>query len=362
MGVKLGLLFGIIVCSTILTGRVRRYAIRHQLLDKPNYRSSHARPTPRGGGVAVVVVFLLALGYLLLSDQVTLKEFLALGAGGAFVAGMGYLDDHYDLSPLLRLLGHFAVAVWAVVWTGGIPQLDLGFATWDWGWVGHIVSVIGVVWMLNLYNFMDGIDGIAASEAVFVAGVGGLLLMHEGADGLALASLALAAACMGFLFWNWPPAKIFMGDVCSGFLGYVLAVLMIVSNHKTDVSLWVWLLLLGVFVIDATITVIRRLLRREKVYEAHRSHAYQQVTIRLQSHLKVTRGVIGINVLLLAPLALWVWQTPDLAVPITAVTFLILAGTALQLGAGVADEQNNGGIVVPETNNQAKINADSLQS
>lgn len=323
------------VLSAALVAVVRFWAIHSHLIDQPNHRSSHSVPTPRGGGLGIVAAFLLSLAYLVLSDHLNADVFLAFFGGGLLVAGIGYWDDRHDLSAKVRLLGHFIAAVWAVIWIGGISQLELGFTTLDWGLIGNIVSVLGIVWLLNLYNFMDGIDGIAASEAVFVAGVGGLLLLNAGAKGLGLTSLALAAACAGFLFWNWPPARIFMGDVGSGFLGYSLAVLLLISDRETSVSLWVWVLLMSVFVVDATVTLLRRLLRGEKVYEAHRSHAYQHATTIYGSHLKITLSIAGLNVLWLAPLAVAVWHWADWAVLFTVLGLFPLLLLALRFQAGV---------------------------
>src|SRR5690606_7293985 len=136
----------------------------------------------------------------------------------------------------------------------------------------------GIVWMINLYNFMDGIDGIAATETVMVCALAGILLLASGASIIAWTAWALAAACLGFLRWNWAPAQIFMGDVGSGFLGYCIAMLAIVSSREGSFPLWVWLILLGAFVVDAGVTLLRRMKQRLKWYEAHHSHAYQHAT------------------------------------------------------------------------------------
>lgn len=346
----------VLLGSAMLTGRLRRYALRKRLLDLPNERSSHSVPTPRGGGLAIVVSFLLALSYLLLSGQLKADTFLAFAGGGVLVAAIGYWDDRHDLPAKIRLVGHFAAAIWATAWIDGIPSLDLGFATLHWGWTGYVISVLGIVWLLNLYNFMDGIDGLAASEAIFVAGVGGVFLLNAGAEGLGLTSLGLAAACVGFLLWNWPPAKIFMGDVGSGFLGYVLAVLAIAGNHKTDVSLWVWLLLLGVFVVDATVTLLRRVLRGEKVYAAHRSHAYQHATTIYDSHVKVTLAVNGINIFLLLPLTVAVWHWPDLLLLFVGSALVLLLGLALRLRAGITWTPANS--ITPKTTRGSGVGSD----
>lgn len=321
--------------SALITGWARHRAIHNHRLDYPNHRSSHSVPTPTGGGMAIVVTFLLALIYFAVFSNLKTSIFTAFMGGGVLVAVIGYLDDLRDIPVSVRLPGHFLAAIWATVWLGGVPTLDLGFAALNLGWFGYIISVLGLVWLLNLYNFMDGIDGLSASEAVFVAGFGGILLLADGVDAVGWSALALAAAAAGFLFWNWPKAKIFMGDVGSGFLGYVFGIFVITCADQPGVSMWVWLLLLSVFIVDATITLLRRLTRGEKVYEAHRSHAYQHAATLLNSHLRVTLGIIGINVAFVTPLALLAWQFPDWVIPITFVAFFALAITALRLHAGI---------------------------
>ena len=335
-------IIGLVLCgSASLTGLVRRYAIRNHLMDHPNSRSSHSIPTPRGGGLGIVVTFTLALIYFVLSNQLEVKIFLALAGGGGLVAVIAYWDDHQSLSVKTRIPGYFVAAVWATMWINGIPHLDMGVTIWNWGWLGHIVSILGIMWLLNLYNFMDGIDGFASSEAIFASGIGGILLLEAGEKGLGLTSLALAAACVGFLSWNWPPAKIFMGDVGSIFLGYVLGVLAIVSDQKSDVSLWIWLILLSVFIVDATVTLLRRLLQGEKVYEAHRSHAYQHATTVVDSHLKVTLSVIGINLLILVPLALIALNWPKASLLAAGTAIKLLTITALHFDAGIETKKED---------------------
>jgi Fuc2NAc and GlcNAc transferase len=154
------------------------------------------------------------------------------------------------------------------------------------------------VWLTNLYNFMDGIDGLAGAEAVVAGLVGAGLAAATGADGLALAAVSLAAAAGGFLVFNWPPATIFMGDVGSGLIGYAFGVMALASERADAVPLIVWLLLLGVFIVDATATLIARLWKRERWYEAHRSHAYQHAVQAGASHRQVTVAILGLNVVL----------------------------------------------------------------
>jgi Fuc2NAc and GlcNAc transferase len=188
--------------------------------------------------------------------------------------------------------------------------------------------------MTNLYNFMDGIDGIAGVEAVCASGLGGLLLTWAGLGNIAAGALALTGASAGFLVWNWPPAKIFMGDVGSGFLGFVFGVLAIASARERPWLLWLWLILLSVFIVDSTVTLMRRFVADERWYDAHCSHAYQHAARRWGSHSKVTLTVAAINVIWLFPLAMGacVWPVEG---PLFAVAALVpLVYTALRYGAG----------------------------
>ncbi|ATH82678.1 glycosyl transferase [Ectopseudomonas mendocina] len=297
-------LLGVLLLSWLLTGAVRRYALARSLLDVPTARSSHAVPTPRGGGLAIVLAFLAALPMLVLEDVLSWSTMWALLGGGALVAALGFLDDHGHVAARWRLLGHFLAAGWVLLWLGGLPPLRLGEATLELGWVGHGLALVGLVWLLNLYNFMDGIDGIAAVEAICACFGGALLYVLLGYPIQAWAPLTLALAVLGFLYWNFPPARIFMGDAGSGFLGLVLGALALQAAWVASELLWAWLILLGVFVVDATWTLMHRLLRRERVYEAHRSHAYQFASRRFGRHLPVTLATVVLNMLWLLPLAI----------------------------------------------------------
>lgn len=292
--------------SLVMTGALRRYALSRSLMDIPNARSSHSVPTPRGGGVAIVLAFLAALPVLALADLLQWAVMWALLGAGAGVAVIGFLDDHAHIAARWRLLGHFVGAIWALFWLGGLPPLSLFGMSFDLGWLGHALAALYLVWLLNLYNFMDGIDGIASLEAICVCIGGALLFVLSGHAGEAALPLLMAAAVAGFLFWNFPPARIFMGDAGSGFLGVSLGILSLQAAWVAPQLLWSWLILLGVFVVDATFTLLRRLLRGDKVYEAHRSHAYQYASRRFGRHLPVTLAVGAINLLWLLPIALWV--------------------------------------------------------
>lgn len=292
--------------SLLLTGALRRYALASSLIDIPNARSSHSVPTPRGGGVAIVCSFLMVLPLLGALSLVDWSVVLSLLVAGAGVAVLGFLDDHGHIAARWRLLGHFSSAIWALYWLGGLPSLHAFGVTLEIGWFGHVLAAFYLVWLLNLYNFMDGIDGIASVEAIFACAGGALLYYLMGQSMLALLPLLLAAAVAGFLFWNFPPARIFMGDAGSGFLGITLGILSLQAAWIKPELFWSWIILLGVFVVDATWTLIRRLLRGDKVYEAHRSHAYQYATRQFGKHAPITLAVLVINVLWLLPMSLLV--------------------------------------------------------
>ncbi|WP_026145550.1 MraY family glycosyltransferase [Pseudomonas asplenii] len=292
------------IIALFLTGGLRRYALSRSLIDIPNARSSHTIPTPRGGGVAIVISFLLTLPVAASMGFVSWPLGFALLGAGAGIAVLGFLDDHGHISARWRLLGHFIAATWSLFWLSGLPPLSLLGFPLDLGWLGHGLAAVYLVWLLNLYNFMDGINGIASIEAICVCLGGALLYGLNGNIALALLPLLLAFSVAGFMYWNFPTARIFMGDAGSGFLGITLGILSLQAAWTAPQLFWGWLVLLGVFIVDATWTLLRRLLRGEKVYEAHRSHAYQFASRQFGKHLPVTLTVAAINLLWLLPIGL----------------------------------------------------------
>nr|WP_314487383.1 glycosyltransferase family 4 protein [uncultured Pseudomonas sp.] len=300
------LLPAVAILALLLTWMLKRYALSRSLIDIPNARSSHSLPTPRGGGVAVVISFLIALLVLWAANDVSSSVLWALLGSGAAIAVIGFLDDHGHIAARWRLLGHFSAAFWALYWLGGIPEITFFTAPVNFGWLGIILGAFYIVWMLNLYNFMDGIDGLASVEALCVCLGACVIYIALGYIELIWLPLALCMAVLGFLYWNFPPARIFMGDAGSGFLGITLAVLSLQAAWHDTKFFWVWIILLGVFIVDASFTLIRRLFSGCKVYEAHRSHAYQYASRQMGKHLPVTLAVLAINMFWLLPIAIGV--------------------------------------------------------
>lgn len=327
--------------SWMLTGLFRRYALGKKLIDNPNERSSHSVSTPRGGGMSIVFTFLIALPLLEAFDQISVQLLWALFGAGSLVALIGFLDDHGHIPARWRLLAHFIAAIWALIWLGGLPPLSIfGFAL-NLGWLGHTLLAVYLVWLLNLYNFMDGIDGIASIEAVTVC-LGGvvLYLLSPVANFVEMSSLLLLVASVaGFLFWNFPKAKIFMGDAGSGFVGMVLGIFSVQAAGVAPELFWSWIILLGAFFVDATVTLVCRVLRGEAFYEAHRSHAYQYASRKYNSHIPVSLVFGVINLFWLLPIAVLVAMGKLEGILGILIAYLPLVFLAIGYKAGARDLQ-----------------------
>jgi len=297
--------------STGLTWTTRIFAIRRSILDIPNERSSHLLPTPRGGGIAIVITFIIAMFYLKHRGWIDANLAWAIAGGGLIIAAVGYCDDVRSIKARFRILLHFLAAAWAVYWLGGFPILILGSIKFYLHAWGIVLAVIGIVWCINLYNFMDGIDGLAGSEGIFVSVASGIALWCAGANQLPLMMYLLAATIAGFTLWNWPPAKIFLGDVGSGFLGYIFATLGLYTVNTTLLPVSFWIIILAVFLCDSTFTLIYRIIQRKQWYAAHREHAYQQLIAHGASHKKVTLTILLFNCCVLFPIAMTILFWPS---------------------------------------------------
>ncbi len=309
----------VLFLSWILTGMYRSYAIRKSILDLPNERSSHTVSTPRGGGVAVVIAWFTGLIVLFLTNKIENRLFFAL-LSGAPLAFIGFIDDIYNLHPRIRLLVQMTSAFLGLLFLGGFDSLSIGLHGIGYYILFNVLAFIAILWSVNLFNFLDGIDGYISSEIIFI-GISVWLLTGDSV------ALLMAAATLGFLFWNWEKAKIFMGDVGSTLLGYNVAIFAIFHQNNELSSIPVWLILTSVFWMDATVTLYRRIRNKEKLSVAHRKHAYQRIVQAGFSHQKTVIMAFILNLAGLALAALSVnypaWQIVFLLVDLIML-FIVL--------------------------------------
>ncbi len=291
------------------TWAFRAMAIRQGAVANPNRRSLHSRPTPSGGGAVFALVFLTMMGGYWLIVPHEFQSPLTLLAGGAAAALAGFVDDRFELSQPVKLLVYALLAAWILACNGGRPLIDLPLTP---RLVDIGLSWFGLLWIMNLYNFIDGVDGMAASGGVFISAAMAIALQLAGARTLIPTACVLSAVCLGFLVFNWPPASIFMGDAGSLFLGYIFAALIGSTIIEGQLSPWTWMIIFGYFAGDTTTTTVLRMISIPRFYEGHRSHAYQN-RARLFGHFPVVRGVALYNVSWLLPLALWSVLQPAFA-------------------------------------------------
>lgn len=309
------------------------WALHKAIIDQPNHRSSHTRATPRGGGLGIVAACVLALA------AATLTGWLEPRVAGALACGLpialtGYIDDRVSLSARLRLLVQALCALGALTLLSPLPTLELS------GWTLPAAVTFGLyflatIWLTNLFNFMDGIDGIAAGQAIAAGLVWYVLL----GPAIALPLIVLAVAAAGFLVYNRPPARIFMGDVGSAFCGFYIMVATLAMGQQAGLS-WplAWFLPVAPFILDATLTLITRILRGQRPGQAHRSHAYQILARRAGRHGPVSAAYTAIAVVWFGA-ATWLAIHPDatLTLAVLAIALLPPAFALLWLGAGRED-------------------------
>ncbi|HEX6440791.1 MAG TPA: glycosyltransferase family 4 protein [Stellaceae bacterium] len=284
---------GLIAClgTRALIPVLRRAAV----IDRPNERSSHAVPTPRGGGIAPVGAILLAWMALIAADVGASGLWLVL-VGAVLLAVVSWFDDTRGLSPASRLFAQIAAVI-----CGLLAAIPTGFVFQGWlpAWLDILAAALAWLWFVNLFNFMDGIDGLAGSETAAIAL--GLVLFASIGIGqdpdLAALSGAVGLVAVGFQVWNWAPARIFLGDVGSVPLGYLLGFLLLQTAARGH---WKIALILPLyFLADATLTLLRRLSRGERIWQAHRQHFYQRAVQSGLGHAAVTSRVIAANLLLI---------------------------------------------------------------
>ena len=326
----------------VLSAGVIRYGPRFGLLDTPVARSAHVAPKPLGGGAALAAPYFLCVIWFVASAAISESALAYLGC--LFIVVLGFSDDRWQLSSKVRLPVQFIVSL-AAVRAIGVDSVDFGFFSLSEPLTLSLLAVLSLVWLCNLTNFMDGIDGIAASQLLVTSLSCVVLLVGLDAaagesgehDVVLTLSVVLAASAAGFLLWNWSPASLFMGDAGSGFIGFALGLLALESLVTQRMSVWSWVLLLGVFIADTAVTLLVRIIRGERWYEGHSQHAYQILSRRLNSHSRVVGGVILINICWLLPLAWVAGIFPHYGVLFATIGLAPLLLGCYRLGAGRAD-------------------------
>jgi UDP-N-acetylmuramyl pentapeptide phosphotransferase/UDP-N-acetylglucosamine-1-phosphate transferase len=289
---KLFLLYIILfLFSFLLTFFIRRLAIRKSILDFPNERSSHKIPTPKVGGLAVAVVWFSGLIYLYITNNIEHRLFFSF-IPGALLVVIGIIDDIVAIRPLYRLIFQMVVSCIAITIIGGLEKIDFGFFTLESKLILSVFAILGTIWFINLFNFLDGIDGYIGMEIIFITS-SALLLFNDSVAAI------LLAATMGFLIWNWQPAKIFMGDAGSTLLGFNMAIFSIYYQNTSKSSLIIWLMLSSVFWFDATLTLCRRLKKREPLILPHKKHAFHRIVQSGFSHQKTVLYAFVLNLIIL---------------------------------------------------------------
>ena len=330
------------LCCLLIISRAEKW----NLIDNPNHRSSHTTPTPSGGGIGIVFAGSLAGFYYLLTEQRAIHSTVILVIS-CVLAGIGLYDDRKPMPARWRLGGQVVLAASLLFALGDLPEMQRFVDAWFSRTLIYAFLLLVIVWWINLFNFMDGIDGLAGMQTVFMLSAGVTLLVAPRFDLLVnplfIWMLCVLGATAGFLMLNWSPAKIFMGDAGSIYLAFMLLSfgLLSIRNEFIPVvtGLAMWAILGATFATDATITLMTRMLISKRWHEAHRSHVYQRLTRRLGGHGLVTLLYLAINILWLFPLAVICLLYSQWAVAWAVTAYLPLIGLAVWLGAGRTEEK-----------------------
>lgn len=325
-------LFSFII--TVLIGYLYPHiAIRCGLIANPNFRSLHERPIPRGGGIAVACITSFLIAFLYHHALISLQLFLVLFPCGLIVTLFGLCDDRYEISARYRLLFQCLVALWTSFMLGLEPPLNLGFTVLSSSWLELPLGFAAIVWFFNLYNFIDGTDGMALSATIFISlSMSMFLFLHHDKQ-LALISFTLCVTSSALILFNWPPAKLFIGETGSSFCAFIICSVILASLWKHQSIFWIWLIVLGFYICDTTSTTVTRIIKYPRSwYKPHRSHAYQNLARQWNSHLKVILLVLAIDIFWLLPLATIAFLNPKLAWLITTIAYIPIILFCLRFG------------------------------
>ncbi len=270
------------------------------LLDYPNDRSLHLHPTPRSGGVAIIAPLIMALPIWAFSIGNLPYVFIWIGIPALIISVLAFLDDRFKLKISIRFAGQ-VISVFLAVFGSGLlcnfsfpgAEIELSY------WFSLTISIIYLLWMTNLYNFMDGMDGFAGGMAVFGFTAMAILAWNTDATGFIIINLVITASVSGFLIFNFPPAKIFMGDAGSATLGFIAGGMSLWAEHSSIVPIWISITVFSPFIVDATVTLLRRMLKKERIWQAHKTHYYQRLVQLGWGHRKTVLVEYGLMLICL---------------------------------------------------------------
>jgi len=300
---------------------VKIFAEKKSIMDIPNVRSSHTVPTPRGGGLAIVFTWFAGITYLYFTDNINEKLYFAFLAGLPILI-VSIIDDLINVSPYIRIIIQSLSAISALYFLGNVSGIDLGFIIFSNKFLIYAFSFLLILWFTNLFNFIDGIDGYLSSGVIFFGTV--LFLFTKDSS-----MLILVFSVLGFIIWNWQPAKIFMGDAGSTLLGYTFIIYALYFENSSEFPLLMSLILSSLFWFDATYTLIFRIIKKEKISSPHKKHIYQRLVQSGYSHQKVVLISFFVNILI-GGILLFVGNYNEyLIYSLIFVIFLMLILTAL---------------------------------
>lgn len=325
-----------LLISLIMSRLVIHY-LGNRLLDHPNIRSSHQTPTPRGGGIALACGVVITLLTALWLTYIEPAQVYWLLIPSGLITILGICDDFFNLNVRIRLATQFLLAGLGIYLIGmnneWSPPIRLLISCF---------MILFIVWMTNLYNFMDGINGLAALEAISVClAMTFIYWMHTANTDVIYLLIIIASSACGFLFWNFPKAKLFMGDAGSLFLGLSFGLLIIESANENFRLAIAWLIMLSVFIVDASYTLTYRFITKQIVHQAHRTHAYQKIASEFNSHTKTSLAIVAINFFWLLPIAIAVTITQLHAAAALLIAYTPLLLLTQKFQAGRAEQSAN---------------------
>lgn len=293
----------VVLCSNLIIYSVREFSIRKKILDIPNNRSSHSLPTPKGGGLSIVIIMIVTIILLSCEDLIAIDITMAMIIGLIIVSLTGLVDDLINLSVWKRVLAYLTSISISLYFVGGLDDISINNYSVHLSYAGYLASLFFLFWLVNLYNFMDGTDGFAAIQTISVSLFICYLLFMLNDMPLFILFFCLIVSTTVFLFWNWFPAKIFMGDVGSCSIGFLFGLFAVYTASRDLISLSVWVILLSPFIGDATFTLLKRILKKEQWYKAHNSHAYQKIYQSGYKHNELAFSLLVLNIIIVWPCA-----------------------------------------------------------